>query len=72
MPLQDLNRITLHKTVIGITCPSCSGDLQIVHRGGKLPLSSLRAWLWPFPPRKTFNYQCNGCGHRFRMYRKQW
>lgn len=64
MPLQDLNKFILHKTVIGITCLSCGGDLQMLQR------RSLWRRLLLFRARKAYSYQCNGCGHRFRMYRQ--
>lgn len=65
MPLLDLSRIILHRTVIGITCPSCSGNLQAVIPEGK----GFWRRLLPVRFRKTFRYRCEDCGQRFRMHR---
>lgn len=66
MPLQDLDKLVLTKTVIGITYPSCGGDLQVDLQDNR-PF-----WrrCFSFLVRTAFRYQCDGCGHKFRMYRQ--
>jgi predicted RNA-binding Zn-ribbon protein involved in translation (DUF1610 family) len=65
MPLQPLDKIVLHKTVIGIACPTCGGaDFDRGPQIASTFLQRVRVLLGP----KATAYDCKSCGGRFMLY----
>ena len=65
MALLNLDKIMLHRTVVGITCPSCAGLLEaIIEKSG---------WLRKLSGKKErvkMRYRCQDCRKRFEMSEK--
>jgi predicted RNA-binding Zn-ribbon protein involved in translation (DUF1610 family) len=66
MLLNDMSEIVIQKTVMGICCPDCGGDLQPAGNGKKTGW-----WIWlmtRFIRKKLKHYTCSNCKKMVRVF----
>lgn len=61
MGLLDLDKIIVHRTIIGIRCTSCEGNLV----AKKVSFAARLAKLISFGKIKPKNYECENCKKKY-------
>jgi DNA-directed RNA polymerase subunit RPC12/RpoP len=66
MAIVDLSKIILSKTILGITCPRCGGELIPLEKKGRSKWwNSIQVWLEK--EKNVHQYHCIACQARFKM-----
>ncbi len=62
MAILDLDKIVINKTIIGITCPVCSGNLILISKPAKFKKISR---IISFTVR---SYKCEVCDRSYKLF----
>ena len=67
MALINLDKITLKKTVIGINCPACGGDLKAYHSPQSRMHNLLRSMMLRPRQGSVRKYRCAACRQAYGL-----